>query len=200
MDHIDEKAQLSSPSDIYDLCSSLIMVTAQGGVILAHLSVKTTSSQTESREASKASAFALSNADANAESALKCLTYLSFANFRSGPAKSARSFGARLTEHPFLDHASRWWATYVENSGFDEQEMIQRVKRERVLQFFTAPYRSQVESWLQVLCIQVVLTPQVLIRSTIDHRLRQFAVERRMRLFNEYPNSRAGCTMRPHLG
>ena len=36
IDHIDEEAQLSSPMDIYDLCGSLITVTADGGVILAH--------------------------------------------------------------------------------------------------------------------------------------------------------------------
>ena len=35
MDHIDEEAQLSSPMDIYDLCGSLISVTAASAKVLA---------------------------------------------------------------------------------------------------------------------------------------------------------------------
>ena len=146
MDGIDEEARLSSPSDIYDLCSSLIAVTAEGEVILAHLSVKDyLLSDTIKR--GKASAFAISEPEANAENALKCLTYLSFAEFRSGPARSPESFGARLLEYPFLDHASKRWVSYAKNADPSLEEL-----NNRVLEFFTPPCRPQFMSWLQVIC------------------------------------------------
>jgi hypothetical protein len=105
MDGIDEESQLSSPMDIYDLCGGLIAVTSEGDIILAHLSVKDYLLSDKVKHG-KASAFALSEPEANAENALKCLTYLSFAEFRSGPARSADEFEARLLQYPFLDHAS----------------------------------------------------------------------------------------------
>jgi hypothetical protein len=151
MDHIDEEAQLSSPIDIYDLCGGLIAVTAEGEVILAHLSVKDyLLSDTIKR--GKAAAFALSEPEANAENALKCLTYLSFAEFRSGPIRHPDGFGARLLRHPFIDHACKWWVSYAENAGSSSQEL-----RDRVLEFFTPSCRPQFMSWLQVICSEVVL-------------------------------------------
>jgi hypothetical protein len=83
IDHIDEEAQLSSPMDIYDLGGSLITVTVDGGVILAHLSVKDYL-LSDAIKHGNASAFALSLPEVNAENAFKCLTYLSFAEFRAG--------------------------------------------------------------------------------------------------------------------
>jgi hypothetical protein len=107
MDHIDEEVQLSSPMDIYDMCGSLIAFTAEGGVILAHLSVKDYL-LLDSIKHGKASAFSLSAPKANAENAFRCLTYLAFAAFRTGPARSADDFEVRLLNHPFLEHASTY--------------------------------------------------------------------------------------------
>jgi len=164
MDHIDEEAQLSSPMDIYDLCGSLISVTAEGGVILAHLSVKDYL-LSDAIEHGKASAFALSLPQANAENAFKCLTYLSFAEFRTGPSRTANEFEARLLAHPFLEHASRFWVTYAENSGFASEEL-----KGRVLEFFTPSFRPQFMSWLQIICSEVVLRRQDLKRTVHERR------------------------------
>jgi hypothetical protein len=172
MDHIDEEAQLSSPIDIYDLCGGLIAVTAEGGVILAHLSVKDCL-LSDTIKRGKAAAFALSEPEANAENALKCLTYLSFAEFRSGPVKSPDGFGARLHGHPFLDHASKWWASYVENAGSSSEEL-----RDRVLEFFTPSCRPLFMSWLQVICSEVVLR-------NLDSK--KGNLERRRNGYNYYP-------------
>ena len=172
MDHIDEEAQLSSPMDIYDLCGCLIAVTEEGEVILAHLSVKDYL-LSDAIKRGKASAFALSEPEANAENALKCLTYLSFAEFRSGPVNRPNEFEARLRRYPFLDHASKWWASYAENAGSSSEAL-----KDRVLEFFTPSCRLQFMNWLQVICSEVVLTPR---------ERKKAAIERRKNGYNNYP-------------
>jgi Ankyrin repeats (3 copies)/Ankyrin repeats (many copies) len=172
MDRIDEEAQLSSPLDIYDMCGSLIAFTAEGEVILAHLSVKDYL-LSDSIKHSKASAFSLSAPEANAENAFRCLTYLSFAAFRTGPTRSADDFEVRLLNHPFLEHASKYWPSYAENAGSSCDEL-----KARVLEFFTSPCRPQFMSWLQVICSEVVLRRQDLKRT---------AIERRKTGYNYYP-------------
>lgn len=172
MDHIDEEAQLSSPMDIYDLCGSLIAVSAEGGVILAHLSVKDYL-LSDAIKHGKASAFALTLPGANAENAFKCLTYLSFAEFRTGPSRTANEFEARLLSHPFLEHASKYWVSYAENAGSSSEEL-----NSPVLEFFTPSFRPQFMSWLQVICSEVVLRRQDLMRT---------AHERRKVGYNYYP-------------
>jgi len=172
MDHIDEEAQLSSPMDIYDLCGSLIAVTAEGEVILAHLSVKDYL-LSDAIKSGSASAFTFSETEANAENALSCLTYLSFAEIRSGPAGSADDFEARLLRHPFLDHASRWWASYAQNANSSSEEL-----NKRVLQFFSSSCRPQFMSWLQVICSEVMLSRKVEYRTAMGYR---------KRAWNSYP-------------
>lgn len=166
MDHIDEEAQLSSPMDIYDLCGSLIAVTVEGEVILAHLSVKDYLLSDAIRGGS-ASAFTFSETEANAENALSCLTYLSFAEIRSGPAGSADDFEARLLRHPFLDHASRWWASYARNANSSSEEL-----NKRALQFFSSSCRPQFMSWLQVICSEVMLSRKAEYRTAMEYRKR----------------------------
>jgi hypothetical protein len=172
MDHIDEEAQLSSPMDIYDLCGSLIAVTAEGEVILAHLSVKDYL-LSDAIKHGKASAFALSESQVNTENAFKCLTYLSFAEFRTGPAQTADDFEARLLAHPFLEHAARCWATYARNTGYSSAEL-----KNRVLEFFTPSCRPQFMSWLQVICSQMVIRAE---------DLKRVAIARQKRRFDYYP-------------
>jgi len=172
MDHIDEEAQLSSPMDIYDLCGSLISVTAEGGVILAHLSVKDYL-LSDAIKHGKASAFALSLPEVNAENAFKCLTYLSFAEFRTGPSRTQDDFGDRLIARPFLCHASKWWPTYAGNAGSSSEKL-----KGLVLDLFTPSCRPQFMSWLQVICSEVVL---------FRHDLKRGGIERRKRGFSYYP-------------
>jgi len=170
MDHIDEEAQLSSPMDICDLCGSLISVTEEGGVILAHLSVKEYL-LSDAIKHGKASAFALSLPEVNAENALKCLTYLSFAEFRNGPSRTQDGFGDRLLAHPFLCHASKWWPRYAQNADPSSEPL-----NSLVLEFFMPSCSLQFMSWLQVICSEVVLFRQDPKRSGIDRRKRGFSL------------------------
>ncbi|KAJ9412638.1 hypothetical protein QL093DRAFT_2548541 [Fusarium oxysporum] len=137
MDHIcEEAALLISPEDIQDLCGNLIVVTAKGNVMLAHLSVKDYLLSDASKR-SRASIFAFSESEANIQNALSCLTYLSFADFRSGPAGSADDFESRLLRYPFLYHASIWWAAYVRNANLFSEELSNKA-----LRFFSPSCRT----------------------------------------------------------
>ena len=75
----------------------------------------------------KASAFALTLPQANVENAFKYLTYLSLAEFRTGPSRTANEFEARRLTHPFLEHTSRHQVSYAENSGSSSEELKARV-------------------------------------------------------------------------
>src|ERR1700691_3065557 len=97
----------------------------------------------------------LSRAEVNAENAFKCLTYLSFAEFRTGPSRTQDKFGDRLHAHPFLCHASKWWPAYARNANSSSEEL-----NLRVLEFFMPSCRPQFMSWLQVICSEVMLTRQ----------------------------------------
>ncbi|KAL5623863.1 hypothetical protein FOBRF1_003113 [Fusarium oxysporum] len=147
MDHIcEEAALLISPEDIQDLCGNLIVVTAKGNVMLAHLSVKDYL-LSDAIKRSRASIFAFSESEANIQNALSCLTYLSFADFRSGPAGSADDFESRLLRYPFLYHASIWWAAYVRNANLFSEEL-----NNKALRFFSPSCRTIFMSWVQVIC------------------------------------------------
>ncbi|KAJ4051592.1 hypothetical protein NW758_003932 [Fusarium oxysporum] len=147
MDHIcEEAALLISPEDIQDLCGNLIVVTAKGNVMLAHLSVKDYLLSVAIKR-SRASIFAFSESEANIQNALSCLTYLSFADFRSGPAGSADDFESRLLRYPFLYHASIWWAAYVRNANLFSEELSNKA-----LRFFSPSCRTIFMSWVQVIC------------------------------------------------
>ena len=144
LDHINDEALLSSPEDIVELCGSLITITTEENVILAHLSVKDYLLSNAIR-GSRASAFALLKTEVYTENAIRCLTYLSFADLSSGPATSAHDFEARLHQYPFLDHASNWWATYVQNAN-DSSEL-----KETVLKFLSEPYHDNFLTSMQVI-------------------------------------------------
>lgn len=163
VDHIDEAVQLSSPMDMPDLCGSLVTLTAAGDVVLAHLSVKDYL-MSDSVRRGKASAFALSLPESNAENTSKCLTYLSFAEFQTGPSPTANEFASRIIANPFLEHASKWWPSYTKNAGSLSNEL-----RARVLEFFTSSCRPQFMSWLQLLCSEVALLERRILKKFCHH-------------------------------
>lgn len=63
--------------------------------------------------------------DADLEMAKKCLTYLSFDIFKSGPCNNEKSLDQRLREYRFLDYASRNWGHHVREN--QQPDLIDRV-------------------------------------------------------------------------
>ena len=142
---IDEDALLSSPQDILDMCGSLLSVSDHDGKVkLAHLSVKDYLLSAAIVQ-SKVSSFALSVKESGEELAVDCLTYLSFSEFRSGPARTYDAYADRQRLHPAADHIARAWPQYVEAAGRSE------ALHTRVLRFFQEKSRPEFMSWVQTL-------------------------------------------------
>lgn len=144
LDELDEDACLSSPQDVLHMCGSLVDISDQGHVRLAHLSVRDYLLSDEICQG-RASAFALEQKSGNREMALDCFTYLSFRDFQSGPCETSTAFTARIDDHPFLRHASISWTYYLRKADLDTQ------LDDRILGFFSEERRNVFMSWVQVL-------------------------------------------------
>lgn len=145
LDHIDEESRLHDPRYVVTLCGSLVSVSQQGYVGLAHLSVKDYLLSNDIQESKHASYFAMSLAESKRELAIWCLSYLSMATLSSGPVSSRCDYVERLENHPFLKHASICWAYYV--LAAEECPQLKNL----VLKFFNPSSRNAFMSWVQVL-------------------------------------------------
>lgn len=145
LDRLDEESLLSRPQEILSLCGSLLSVSDQGHVRLAHLSVKEYLLSTQIRQHSSVAKFAMAPSEANRELAAYCLTYLSFQELTSGPSRSADAYADRLKRHPLLKHAATGWAYYFRAADTTPN------LRNLVLDFFTPGSRQIFMSWVQVL-------------------------------------------------
>jgi hypothetical protein len=145
IDHLDEESLLSSPQDILSLCGSLISVSDQGHVRLAHLSVKEYLLSSEICHNSSVSSFAMAPSDANHELAVNCLTYLSFKNLTQGPSPTSDDYVDRLMRQPLLKHAATGWAYYVRASSPTPK------LKDFIFDFFSPQSREKFMSWVQVL-------------------------------------------------
>jgi hypothetical protein len=112
LDYLDEESRLRSAHDILSLCGSLITVSDQGHVSLAHLSVKDYLLSAETKLQPSVSAFTMSAGDANHEPAMNCLSYILFTEFGKGPSSTSEGYVARLAKHLVLKHAATAWAYY----------------------------------------------------------------------------------------
>jgi hypothetical protein len=145
LERLDEESLLSSPQEILSLCGSLLNVSDQGQVRLAHLSVKEYLLSAQIRQNTMVSKFAMAPADANQELAVYCLTYLSFQELTSGPSGSSDAYADRLKRHPLLKHTASGWAYYVRAAHSTPK------LRDLVLNFFAPGSRKIFMSWVQVL-------------------------------------------------
>jgi hypothetical protein len=111
MSTLNEDARLCRPSDMLDICKSLVIYdekTSQVG--LAHSSVKAVLT-TQDASNPRLNSFAVDYKLAQSLLAERCLTYLCFSDFRTGP----RNCRAELNCWPLLNYASFFWATHVRN-------------------------------------------------------------------------------------
>lgn len=145
LERLDEESLLSSPQEILSLCGSLLNVSDQGHVRLAHLSVKEYLLSAQIRQNTLVSKFAMAPADANQELAVYCLTYLSFQELTSGASGSSDAYADRLIRHPLLEHTAMGWAYYVRAAHSTPK------LRDLVLNFFAPGSRKIFMSWVQVL-------------------------------------------------
>lgn len=140
---IDEDALLSSPEDLLDMCSSLVIISeSRDEVTLAHLSVKDYLLSTAIRD-SDARKFALSRESANKEISLSCLTYLSYSEFRTGPVETQKAWCNRSERYPLLQYVTVAWP-YHFNAAGQPQDL-----NAKIAQFLTDSSRCLFLSWVQ---------------------------------------------------
>ncbi|KAF5666821.1 heterokaryon incompatibility protein het-E-1 [Fusarium circinatum] len=143
-DDIDGEFRLRSPQDILILTNSLVTVSSEGYVMLAHLSVRDYLLSEDIRQNSETAKFALELRACHMEIAKDCLTYLSFSDLASGPSTTEQGYLRRLRDLPFISYASRYWfyhALHAENS-----EEVHR----SCLDFFLPEARGNFMAWVQV--------------------------------------------------
>jgi hypothetical protein len=145
LDHLDEESLLSSSREILSLCGSLLSVSDQGHVRLAHLSVKEYLLSSQICHNISVSKFAMAPANANYELAVNCLTYLSFKDLDNGPSPNYDDYVDRLRRHPLLKHAARGWSYYLRASNLTPKLL------DLVFDFFSPGSRKTFMSWVQVL-------------------------------------------------
>ena len=107
---LDDSRCLTDPKDILGICGSLLNLHGTSGMLsLAHHSVKT---YLTSNIKGKASYFKLVEAEAHRNIATRCLTYLLFDQFSSGPCP-LHLIEYRYREFPFLNYAAQRWASHT---------------------------------------------------------------------------------------
>jgi hypothetical protein len=141
MDELDEDSLLRSPQDILSLCGSLVSLSEQGHIRLAHLSVKDYLLSSEAC----LPRFLINASDGNNEMAIDCLTYLSYRTLASGPSQTEEDYIERLSQHPFIEHAARGWTYYVRatTSPLKLDEFIS--------DFFSSRSHKTFMSWVQII-------------------------------------------------
>lgn len=99
------------PGDIVDLCSSLLNVSDDNQVSLAHFTVK--EFLTSSRIKEKLSLFYIGEEEVHAELSEVCITYLNYRDFDRSPLASTEEMKSFLEEFNFLEYASKSWAIHA---------------------------------------------------------------------------------------
>jgi hypothetical protein len=113
MPHRDNSRQLPNHTDILSICGSLLSYDpSHKTVALAHHSVQAylTSDHLEGPVAY----YRVDKIAAHGQWATKCLTYLMYDEFSSGPCYD---FKQRCTDYPFLLYAAHNWALHMQNLG-----------------------------------------------------------------------------------
>lgn len=144
-DRIDDECRLRSPQDILDLGHSLVTVTSNGYVMLAHLSVRDYLLSEEIKQDAETSRFFLQPEKRQLEIAQDCLTYLYFTELSCGPSASEEDYLTRLKRLPLLGYAGRYWF-YHARAAEDNQKL-----EEQAIKFFFPECRNYFMSWVQII-------------------------------------------------
>ncbi|KAI8280622.1 hypothetical protein K4K60_004723, partial [Colletotrichum sp. SAR11_57] len=141
---IDNDCRLNDPSIIPQICQDLVHVSKKT-VTLAHDSIRTCL-QSDWIRTSDASDFALDNTEGHRKMMRKCLAYLNFNPFASGPTNKQRQMDSRFAKYPLLDYAATMWPIHSERFAMAEAD------ERLILDFFETKKHSNggpFESWVQ---------------------------------------------------
>lgn len=142
---VDEELRLRSPQDILLASHSLVSVSSDGHVMLAHLSVRDYLLSDEIKKDAKSAIFSLKPETCHLELARDCLAYLFASDLSSGPSTTQEKYLSRLRQFPLLRYATKYWFYHARSSGLNDG--LQNL----TLEFFSPGARQNFMSWVQVL-------------------------------------------------
>ena len=147
LSHLDENKLLLYPMDVVSVCGGLVDFDESTRIVsLAHHSVKTY--LTGPNLKGSMAHFHLAEDKANQHFAEKCLTYLSFDAFASGPCPDTSLLEERMASFPFLSYAALEWALHARKLHAVEQSLSMATKK-----FFSnlGSGRENFLAWVQLL-------------------------------------------------
>ena len=142
-DAMDFDAVITDPTDILNLCGSLVTLSDDRKVSLAHFTVKEFLMSDETRNSM--AQFYVSDDQVESDLAKTCLTYLNFGDFVRGVTSDEDNFHQMLEQYKFLEYAAQSWAVHAERCG--ERDIEDKIMR---LLSSEDEGRGNFSSWTQV--------------------------------------------------
>ncbi|KAL4876756.1 ankyrin repeat-containing domain protein [Aspergillus karnatakaensis] len=113
----DFDAVFTDPQDVVELCGSLVVISSEGHVALAHYTVKEFLVSEHIKEVMPH--FWIGSEDVHAELASVCLTYLCYDDFDQNEDQSGDVILQHFEEYKFFKYAVHNWGTHAHLSGDD---------------------------------------------------------------------------------
>ena len=140
---------LMDPEDIVGYCSSLITVSDDNKVSLAHFSVKEFLTSLRIKET--LSVYYVGEEEIHAELAEVCLTYLNYRDFDRRKVSSTEGMCKLIEEFNFLEYASKSWAVHAQHVSISEGQIHDLIER---LFHSNGQRRGNYDLWLQMYYLQ----------------------------------------------
>lgn len=140
---------LMDPEDIVGYCSSLITISDEQKVSLAHFTVK--EFLTSDRIKEKLSIYHVGLEEVHAELAEVCLTYLGYRDFDRRPLSCADDVPEFLEQFNFIEYASKSWAIHAHQVSASENLIHKLIEK---LFHSNNQRRGNYDLWLQIYFLQ----------------------------------------------
>ncbi|KAJ0418603.1 ankyrin repeat-containing domain protein [Aspergillus carlsbadensis] len=118
-DTFDFDAVFTDPEDVVELCGSLVIISPEGTVALAHYTVKEFLVSDHIKELMPT--FFVGCDEVHAELATVCLTYLCYDDFSGIPDEGGEGLLQSFGEYKFLKYAVQSWGAHAHLSGKSEE-------------------------------------------------------------------------------
>lgn len=133
------------PRNLLKRCGSLLTVSDDGRVSLAHYTIKEFLTSESARTNLKT--FYVGKEDVEAELAQTCLTYLCYSDFTAGVVAEKDTLLDTLDKYKFLEYASKNWGMHTQNASGMEANLVD------IVTFFlksSSEGRGNFDFWLQL--------------------------------------------------
>ncbi|KAL8665977.1 MAG: hypothetical protein Q9168_007587 [Polycauliona sp. 1 TL-2023] len=133
------------PENLLKRCSSLVTVSDDGRVSLAHFTVKEFLVSETTRNDMKE--FYIGGEEVEIELAQMCLTYLCYSDFIAGSITDEEALEETMSKYKFLDYASTAWGVHAHLAEGKEGDLLELTTK---LLKSPSEGRGNYEFWLQI--------------------------------------------------